>query len=59
MYLYRDHQASTSLWKGEGLDKESKKVMPSLKFFHVLFAVTKSFLLVFSWSPDNITAGNK
>ena len=35
---------------------QSKKWCPSHKFFYVLFAVTKSFLLGFSWSSDNITA---
>ena len=70
MYLYRGHSAITSLRKGERVDKRAtkmtqeggravKNVMSLTKFFYVLFFVTQSFLLSFSWSPDNITASNK
>ena len=66
MCLYRDYSASTSIRKGEREDKESnrkwhrkesvqlKNWCPSYKFFYVLFSVTQSFLLGFSWSSDNI-----
>ena len=72
MNLYRDHSASTSLGKREGVDEESnknwhrkegvqsKKWYPSHKFFYALFSVTQSwFLLGFSSSPCKITASNK
>ena len=71
MYLYRVNSASTSLGKEEWKEKESnrkwhrkegvpsKKSCPSHKFFHVLFTVTESFLLVLSWRSDNITEKNK
>ena len=54
IYLYRGHPESTSLGNGEGVDKESnkrchrvegvqsKKWVPSHKFFHVLLAPNKS-----------------
>ena len=48
---------ATKKHKKEGV--KSKKWYPSHKFFYVLFFVTQSFLLGFSWSSDNITAGNK
>ena len=32
---------------------------PSLKFFYVLFSVTQSFRLGFSWSSDSIIESNK
>ena len=38
---------------------QSKKWYPQHKFFDVLFSVTRSFLLGFSWSSDSITASNK
>ena len=38
---------------------QSKKWYPSHKFFYVLFSVTQSFLLGFSWSFDSVTANNK
>ena len=38
---------------------QSKKWCPSHKFFFVLFSVTQSFLLGFSWSSDNITVSKK
>ena len=66
MNLYRDHSASTSLGKGEGVDEKSnkkwhrkegaqpKKWCPAYNFFYVLFFVTQSlFLLGFSSSPDS------
>ena len=69
MNLYRDHSASTSLRKGEGVDEEKhkkwhrkegvrwKKWCPSHKFLYVSFPVTQSlFLLDFSSSVVNITA---
>ena len=72
MNLYRDHAASRSLGKGEGVDEESnkkwhrkegvqyKKWCPSHKFFYAIFSVTQSlFLLGFSSNPGNITATNK
>ena len=72
MNLYRDNSASTSLGKGEGVDKEKHKKWhrkegvrwkmwcPSYKFLYVLFPVTQSlFLLGFSSSPGNITASIK
>ena len=37
----------------------SKKWYPSRKFFYVIFSVTQSSLLVFSWSSDSITANDK
>ena len=40
-------------------DVQSKKWCPSHKFFYVFFAVTKSFLLGFWCSSDNITASDK
>ena len=57
MYLYRDHEASTSLQKGEGVDKESNKndierkawsQISDVPHTNVLFVVTKSSLLGFS-----------
>ena len=72
MNLYRDHSASTSLRKGEGVDEEKhkkwhrkegvqwKKWCLSHKFLYVPFSVTQSlFLLDFSSSADNITASIK
>ena len=63
MHLYSADSASTSLGKGEGVDKGSYKKCSqecfSHKFFYVLFSVTQSFLLRFSWSCDNNTASNK
>ena len=71
MYLYMGHSTSTSLGKGERVngesnkkwhrkeDVQSKKWCPWHKFFYVLFSVTQSFLLGFSWSFDNITVSNK
>ena len=38
---------------------QSKKWYPSHKFSYVLFSVTQSFLLGFSWSSESITASNK
>ena len=38
---------------------QSRKWYPSHKFFYILFSVTQSFLLGFSWSSDSITAINK
>ena len=40
-------------------DVQSKKWCPWHKFFYVLFCVTQTFLVGFSWSSDNITASNK
>ena len=71
MYLCRVHSASTSLGKGETVDKESNKKWhrkegmqsktwcPSHKIFYVLFSVTQSFFLVFSGSSDNNTVSKK
>ena len=71
MYLYMGHSTSTSLGKGERVngesnkkwhrkeDVQSKNWCPWHKFFYVLFSVTQSFLLGFSWSFDNITVSNK
>ena len=38
---------------------QSKKWYHLHKFFYLLFSVTQSFLLGFSWSSDNITASKK
>ena len=68
--LYRGHSTSTALEKEERIDKESnkryrerdvqsKKWYLSHKFFYVLFSVTQSFLLGFSWSSDNIPVSEK
>ena len=49
-------------WKSTRHRKEgvqSKKWYLSHKFFYLLFSVTQSFLLGFSWRSDNITACNK
>ena len=71
LYLFRDHSASTSIGKGKKKDKESnrklhrkegvqsKKWCFSHKFSYILFSVTQSFLLGFSWSSDNITVSKK
>ena len=71
MYLYRGHSASRFFGKGQGEDKESnrkwhreegvhlKKWCPSHKFSYVLFSVTQTFLLGFSWSSANITLSKK
>ena len=49
---------SKKKWHGkEGM--QSKGWCPWHKFFYVLFSVTQSFLLGFSWSSNNITASNK
>ena len=63
MHLYNGDSASTSLGKGEEVDKGSHKKCSqecfSHKFFYILFSATQSFLLRFSWSCDNTTASNK
>ena len=65
---YYDHSASTSLGKGEGVNKkwhrkegaQSKKWCLSHKFFYALFSVTQTlFLLGFASNPGSITATNK
>ena len=68
-HLYSSNSASTSLGKREGVDKGSNKKWPKKEgmqsrmflkhFFYVLFSMTQSFLLRFSWSCDNTTASNK
>ena len=69
MYLYRGRSTSTPLGKGRGVDKKRQKwhrkegVWPkkwcSHKIFYVIFPVTESFFLGFSWSSDSTTASNK
>ena len=71
MNLYRDHLASTSLGKGEGVDKENQKVTEKggravkkvMSLTHIplctFFCNSSLFNLGFSSSPGNITASIK
>ena len=52
-----DEKSNKKWHKKEGV--QPKNWCPSYKFFYVLFSVTHSFLLGFSWSTDNIITSNK
>ena len=50
--MAEDKKSNRKWHRKEGV--QSKKWCPSHKFFNVLFSVTQSFLLGFSWSSGNI-----
>ena len=51
-----DEESNKKWHRKEGV--QSKKWRLSHKLFYLIFAVTHSFLLGFSWSSDNITGSN-
>ena len=53
------HLGDTSTKRHRKERVQSKKWYPSHRFFCVLFSVTQSFLLGFSWGSDIITGNNK